>query len=107
MPWRTVLARVLLDLESAAGEGHRDTLRYLRAEIRDREVGGGRTTHSGGGPDSFTAGHVFGVEFKGKLARVELEIETRHGETKPDRPPIVVPPTVLVQRPPEAWGEGR
>ena len=24
-----------------------------------------------------------------------------------DRPPIVVPPTVLVQRPPEAWGEGR
>ena len=24
----------------------------------------------------------------------------------PDRPPIVVPPTVLVQRPPEAWGEG-
>ena len=25
----------------------------------------------------------------------------------PDRPPIVVPPTVLVQRPPEAWGEGR
>ena len=23
-----------------------------------------------------------------------------------DRPPIVVPPTVLVQRPPEAWGEG-
>ena len=27
------------------------------------------------------------------------------GET--DRPPIVVPPTVLVQRPPEAWGEGR
>ena len=24
-----------------------------------------------------------------------------------DRPPIVVPPTVLVQPPPEAWGEGR
>ena len=24
-----------------------------------------------------------------------------------DRPPIVVAPTVLVQRPPEAWGEGR
>ena len=24
-----------------------------------------------------------------------------------DRPPIVVPPTVLVQRLPEAWGEGR
>ena len=24
-----------------------------------------------------------------------------------DRPPIVVPTTVLVQRPPEAWGEGR
>ena len=24
-----------------------------------------------------------------------------------DRPPIVVPPTVLVQRAPEAWGEGR
>ena len=24
-----------------------------------------------------------------------------------DRPPIVVPPTVLVQRPAEAWGEGR
>ena len=24
-----------------------------------------------------------------------------------DRPPIVVPPTVLVQGPPEAWGEGR
>ena len=24
-----------------------------------------------------------------------------------DLPPIVVPPTVLVQRPPEAWGEGR
>ena len=27
--------------------------------------------------------------------------------TSTDRPPIVVPPTVLVQRPPEAWGEGR
>ena len=26
---------------------------------------------------------------------------------RPDLPPIVVPPTVLVQRPPEAWGEGR
>ena len=24
-----------------------------------------------------------------------------------DLPPIVVPTTVLVQRPPEAWGEGR
>ena len=30
-----------------------------------------------------------------------------HRDIKPDRPPIVVPPTVLVQRPPEAWGEGR
>ena len=28
-------------------------------------------------------------------------------ELGPDRPPIVVPPTVLVQGPPEAWGEGR
>ena len=28
-------------------------------------------------------------------------------EITTDRPPIVVPPTVLVQRPPEAWGEGR
>ena len=28
-------------------------------------------------------------------------------ESDSDRPPIVVPPTVLVQRPPEAWGEGR
>ena len=27
--------------------------------------------------------------------------------TSGDRPPIVVPPTVLVQPPPEAWGEGR
>ena len=26
--------------------------------------------------------------------------------TSTDRPPIVVPTTVLVQRPPEAWGEG-
>ena len=38
---------------------------------------------------------------------------TRHGvhdasrDQNIDRPPIVVPPTVLVQRPPEAWGEGR
>ena len=31
------------------------------------------------------------------------------GRSRPnsDRPPIVVPPTVLVQGPPEAWGEGR
>ena len=28
-------------------------------------------------------------------------------DTRTDRPPIVVAPTVLVQRPPEAWGEGR
>ena len=38
-------------------------------------------------------------------AREFSEMESTHGE--PDRPPIVVPPTVLVQRPPEAWGEGR
>ena len=29
------------------------------------------------------------------------------GVVEHDRPPIVVPPTVLVQPPPEAWGEGR
>ena len=35
-----------------------------------------------------------------RLVRISIKDEI-------DRPPIVVPPTVLVQRPPEAWGEGR
>ena len=39
-------------------------------------------------------------------AEVPLEVRATTGE-EGDRPPIVVPPTVLVQRPPEAWGEGR
>ena len=33
--------------------------------------------------------------------------ENRRKLCSVDRPPIVVAPTVLVQRPPEAWGEGR
>ena len=41
-----------------------------------------------------------------KASESQLQAEAvREGMT--DRPPIVVPPTVLVQRPPEAWGEGR
>ena len=40
------------------------------------------------------------AQFAVKLRAVFLECNR-------DRPPIVVPPTVLVQRPPEAWGEGR
>ena len=38
---------------------------------------------------------------------VTLLEEEREALGALDRPPIVVPPTVLVQRPPEAWGEGR
>ena len=35
------------------------------------------------------------------------EVYNRRRLHSSDLPPIVVPPTVLVQRPPEAWGESR
>ena len=38
---------------------------------------------------------------------VNFRFQTYVVADRPDRPPIVVPPTVLVQPPPEAWGEGR
>ncbi len=69
---------------------------------------------------------VTGVRFAGARARLRGRIESRMRDLlpetwplasalilarkealDPDRPPIVVPPTVLVQGPPEAWGEGR
>ena len=46
----------------------------------------------------------------GASCRANLAADSTCADKLPsdsDRPPIVVPPTVLVQRPPEAWGEGR
>ena len=43
----------------------------------------------------------------GRLLRREGLYSSHLTTWRNDRPPIVVPPTVLVQPPPEAWGEGR
>ena len=41
------------------------------------------------------------------LRRDGGDAETGADDGYTDLPPKAVPPTVLVQRPPEAWGEGR
>ena len=55
---------------------------------------------------------VWGVHFplffeKETRLYTDDEVGVVLSRARTDRPPIVVPPTVLVQPPPEAWGEGR
>ena len=58
-----------------------------------------------------TCAVLFPEDGKSGVARSTLSVpllcKNRLTGVLTDRPPIVVPPTVLVQGPPEAWGEGR
>ena len=48
-----------------------------------------------------------GIRWHSRWINISSALGNEFIGLEPDRPPIVVPPTVLVQPPPEAWGEGR
>ena len=62
---------------------------------------------------TWAIGRIEGAEPTAQLSAMDLIVDGEATENASDfeaaidLPPIVVPPTVLVQRPPEAWGEGR
>ena len=76
-----------------------------RIQAVDVETGEVKDLTSGTFPRYSPTGHLLFMDDDATLLAASFDVERL--ELTGDRPPIMVPTTVLVQRPPEAWGEGR
>ena len=81
------MPRSELNIRSARGSSLRETLRYLRAELRRRHSVGSSGIFSGGSAEGFESGYQIGLVYLGKSVRLEVRVVT---DVRKEEPRFVV-----------------